>query len=664
MAVQRFRAMLLLWAALGYSQSLSFQPFITLPTQGGPVATVTADFNGDGAADLAVSDTGAQTIAISLGKGDGTFQASATYPTPSGCVAASLTVADFNNDHKLDLLAVCQFTSQVVVYPGLGDGTFGAPVSTKLSHAVFAGVLFLESNTALIGPVVADFNGDGKPDLVILLATDLSTFPTPGINLYFVPGNGDGSFGQAEQIQRGVAAVSLASGDFNGDGKPDLAYLTFTVSGNQEGISVVTQSLNIELGNGDGTFKNGPSYPWTGGSFGLTALDVNGDGILDLVNSGASLSNTTSGFPPSIFSVMLGDGKGNFKQSFSSADPANDLTFSYCLGNFSGSGHLDLLEVIAEVTLHSSSVGLGLTTRAGNGDGTFQDIQTFVGPAETFPLASACADLNGDGLTDVVYTGMLSPLVIGLLGHSGGFEGTAGALAVLPSGNLYLALNTTPQKLTFSNVNGASFAKGALAADSIATAFWNSPGTSSGIGVTVTDAAGATRPAQIFFLSSKQINYGIPDGTAIGNATISITGTQDSITAQQTIAAVAPGVFNAGGLAVGSTLTVHNGQQTPGNLVLPDASGVLQPVPIDVGTGSDQVFLNLYGTGIRNHAQPVTAMIATTASPVAFAAAQGAFVDEDQINVQVPQSLRGAGRVNLVLTVDGQTTNPVAIQIK
>jgi uncharacterized protein (TIGR03437 family) len=255
-------------------------------------------------------------------------------------------------------------------------------------------------------------------------------------------------------------------------------------------------------------------------------------------------------------------------------------------------------------------------------------------------------------------------LIAGLLAESGGLQGQAGALALLPGGELYLSLNGTPQKLTFSNVNGASFAKSALAQNSIATAFWNSPEKPAGIGVTVTDAAGSSRPAQIFFVSSKQINYGIPDGTVTGNATISITGTEDSITAQQAIAAVAPGVFNAGGLAVGSTLTVHDGKQTPGNLVEPDASGVLQPVPIDVGTGSDQVFLILYGTGIRNHSQPVTAMIATTPAPVAFAAAQGTFVDEDQINVLVPQSLRGAGRVNLVLTVDGQTANPVAIQIQ
>jgi uncharacterized protein (TIGR03437 family) len=662
--MKKFGILLLFWAPLGFSQQISFQPPIALPTLNGPVAMISADFNGDGTADLAISDTGSHVISISLGKGDGTFQAAATYSVPSGCAVASLAAADFNNDHKLDLLAICQFTPQLLVYLGHGDGTFGTPVSTQLPLAVFAGTLFLEAGSAGVGGTVADFNADGKLDLVLLLASDLSANFSAPINIYFLPGNGDGSFGPAVQVQRGISVAAVASGDFNGDGKPDLAYLTLTDSVDSDGADVITQSLNIDLGNGDGTFRNGPSYLWTGATFALTAVDVNGDGFIDLVSAGTSLASISGSVPPSIATVMLGDGKGNFRQSFKSTDSVNDLGVSFCLGNFSGSGHLDLVEIFAELTLSSASISLGVGTRAGNGDGTFQSIQTFQGPADVFAMATVCTDLNGDGLTDLAYTGMVSEEVVGVLANSGGFAGLAGGLAELPAGELYLQLNSTPQKLTFSNVNAASFAKGPLATNSIATAFWISPEKPSGIGVNVTDAAGATRPAQIFYVSSKQINYGIPNGTVTGPATITITGTQDAITAQQVIAAVAPGVFNAGGLAVGSTLTVHNGTQTPGNLVEPDASGTLQPVPIDVGTGSDQVFLILYGTGIRNHAQPVTATIGTTAAPVAFAAAQGTFVDEDQINVLVPQSLRGAGRVNVVLTVDGQTTNPVTIQIK
>lgn len=627
---------------------------------------ITADFNGDGMADLAISDTGSHLISISLGNGDGTFQDAATAQVPAGCAVGSLSAADFTNDHKLDLLAICQFTAQLLVYPGRGDGTFGSPVSTKLPALAFAGTLFLEAASAGITGTVADFNGDGKLDLVILLTHDLSGLSSPVINAYFLPGNGDGSFGQAVQVQRGVAASALASADFDGDGKPDLAYLTLAISApDEDGVQTASQTLNVQFGSGDGSFRSGPSYVWKGAAFSLSAVDVNGDGFPDLVGAGTSLVTITGSLPASVITVMLGDGKGNFKQAFTANDAGDVLAVSFCLANLSGSGHVDLLETFAHVSLDQKSVDVSIGARAGNGDGSFQGLQTFDGPRDVFPFAAVCADLNGDGLADVAYTGASFPLIAGLLGNTlGGLQGFAAALAALPAGNLYLALNSTPQNLSFSNVNAASFANGPLAANSIATAFWNGPPKPSGIGVNVKDAAGTTRPAEIFFVSSRQINYAIPDGTVTGPATISISGTPDTFTAQQQVVAVSPGVFGAGGFAAGSTLTVHNGQQTPGNLVELDSSGTFQPVPVDVGTGSDQVFLILYGTGIRNHAQPVKATIGTTPAQVVFASAQGTFVDEDQINVLIPQSLRGAGRVNLLLNVDGQTTNPVAIQIQ
>jgi uncharacterized protein (TIGR03437 family) len=88
------------------------------------------------------------------------------------------------------------------------------------------------------------------------------------------------------------------------------------------------------------------------------------------------------------------------------------------------------------------------------------------------------------------------------------------------------------------------------------------------------------------------------------------------------------------------------------------------PVPIDLGAPDQQVYLILYGTGIRNHADPVTVMIGTATLTAAYAGEQGTFAGEDQINVLLPQSLRGAGLVDVTLTVDGQVTNAVKIQIQ
>ncbi len=87
-------------------------------------------------------------------------------------------------------------------------------------------------------------------------------------------------------------------------------------------------------------------------------------------------------------------------------------------------------------------------------------------------------------------------------------------------------------------------------------------------------------------------------------------------------------------------------------------------LPIDLGFNDQQVFLILYGTGIRNHAGPVTATVGTTKLAVAYAGTQGTFAGEDQINILLPQTLRGAGIVDVTLTVDGQTTNAVKIHIQ
>jgi uncharacterized protein (TIGR03437 family) len=204
---------------------------------------------------------------------------------------------------------------------------------------------------------------------------------------------------------------------------------------------------------------------------------------------------------------------------------------------------------------------------------------------------------------------------------------------------------------------------GPLAPNSNATAFWSGPKNVSKIGVNVQDSAGQTRPAQIFYASSKQINYLIPAATALGPATVTITGAPNPYSAPLKIVAVSPGVYNAGGVAVGFFIAVSaSGARTTTSLAYASASGAIQPTPIDLKTG--QVFLILFGTGIRNHATAVTATIGSTTVPTAFAGAQGSFLGEDQVNIQLPASLAGAGLVNVALNVDGQTSNSVQIQIK
>ena len=664
----RLAVIALLTAAIGRSQ-ISFQPPTSSPTQGGPVALVTADFNGDGKADLAISETGSHALAIWLGNGDGTFQQSASYPVATTCQLTSLSAADFTGDHKPDVLGICQFSNQVLVFPSHGDGTFGTAVSTELPEIAFAGTLFLDAIAGTIGGTVGDFNRDGRLDLVVLLISSLppsiSSFPPP-TSAFLLPGKGDGTFGTPIPVPRANGAIVMTSGDFNGDGKLDLAFLTVDTGGEDvNGISIVNQTLIIALGNGDGTFQGGPINQWNGPTFALSAADVNGDGFVDLYGAGTSvLASVANGTIASNVTVWLGDGKGNFKQAFTASDPSSNLANSYCLADLSGKGQLDLLENFAVFPSNFANTDVSLGVRQGDGKGGFGTVQAFAGSRGIYSFSSVCADFNGDGLPDVAFSGMPFEQVVGVFSGALNLAGLGAALGQLPAGQLYVSLNGGPGSIrTFGITNAASFASGPLAANSIASAFWDGPTNVNGVGVTVKDSAGQTHAAQIFFSSSTQINYWIPDGTALGQATVTITGTPNSFSAPLKIVSVAPGIFNVSGLALGYADTVDaSGKQTYTNVSAPDTSGAFHLAPIDVSGGN--VFLLLFGTGIRNHAAAVTATIGSTTLPTAYAGAQGAFVGEDQINIALPASLAGSGAVHVSLSMDGQTSNSVQIQIK
>ena len=150
--------------AVGWPQSFSFHTGVTYPAQLGPLATVSADFNGDGKLDLAVANAAASSVTIFLGKGDGTFSDGATVAIPGECIDDNITAGDFNNDGKIDLLTVCGFQTTVWVLPGLGTGQFGTPIATNLPATAVYGFFDVFNYQEV---AVADFNGDGNLDLVV-----------------------------------------------------------------------------------------------------------------------------------------------------------------------------------------------------------------------------------------------------------------------------------------------------------------------------------------------------------------------------------------------------------------------------------------------------------------------------------------------------------------
>jgi hypothetical protein len=190
-----------------------------------PESVAVADFNGDAIADLAVADGGGNTVSMLLGNGDGTFQPARDFAT--GASPQSVAAGDFNGDGRPDLAVANNLDGGTVsVLLGNGDGTFqdASPFAAGLFPAAMA---------------VGDFNRDGVPDLAVANSGNPGNFSTVSVLL----GNGDGTFQAPQDFAVGNVPVSVAVGEFNGDGIQDLA-----VANGGGNVSVL-------LGNGDGTFQ-------------------------------------------------------------------------------------------------------------------------------------------------------------------------------------------------------------------------------------------------------------------------------------------------------------------------------------------------------------------------------------------------------------------------
>jgi len=236
------------------------------------------------------------------------------------------------------------------------------------------------------------------------------------------------------------------------------------------------------------------------------------------------------------------------------------------------------------------------------------------------------------------------------------------------------------------SVSAASYSGLALAPDSIAATFGGNfatttqlaaevplPTSLAGATVKIKDSSGAERLAPLFFVSPAQINYQNPPGTSAGEATITITSGDGAVSiGRMQVAAVAPGLFaaNSDGQGVAAAIAVRiradNSQVFEPVSRFDSTQNKLVPVPIDLGPATEQVFLVLYGTGIRYRSSlsTVTVNLGGLDAQVGYAGPQNDFIGLDQINVRVPRELAGRGDVLASLRADGVAANNVLVNIK
>lgn len=420
------RSLLVLLIALLVSASTSAQTQPIFPTTSfypgsnpTPNATAAGDFNGDGQPDLAYISSSSSGVTVLLNQGATTPPIVVVTNTLS-CSPTTLIAADVNTDKNVDLVLTCS-NGYVVVMLGKGDGTFQTPAYYAVSG--------VSASTG--SAVTVDLNGDGYPDVAVIGTQGT----TPAIAVLLNQGSSTPGILASPKLYPATnnpQLYSLAAGDFNGDGKQDM-------------LAGSSSSLAVFYGNGDGTLQTPQTLPSpAGGSF--VAADLNQDGITDV----AYVASTNSASTAQSLQVFLGSSSGQFNNGINLLLNLSQTPYSLvAAGSTNGGKNVNLALVGDNISILKGdgkggfalgqsfalsgsvtpevrsdgttdlavSAPLGLTLLSGNGDGTFQGLTT-----QPVSGASTAADVNGDGLTDVLYLDSSGSLTTALGRGNGTFS--------------------------------------------------------------------------------------------------------------------------------------------------------------------------------------------------------------------------------------------------
>lgn len=629
-----------------------------------PDSVVVADFNLDGKADLAVGTS--QGVTVLLGNGDGTFQAPTVYlgGTPGNTFVAA---GDFNGDGKTDLaIAYASTGGFVAILNGDGNGAFTAATGSPFALA-----------SASTGPnsiVAGDFNGDGKTDLAV---TDVA-----GSTVSVLLGNGASSFTAAagSPFNTASAPASLATGDFNGDGIPDLA---------------IAESGGVEVvpGRGDGTFSQLSEIPYPAGTTpsSITIADFNGDGIADIVVANSGSNNVTVLLAYPSLAITLSSVTPNpatFGQQITmlaNVLPYNvtgSLTFydgATILGSAPIVSGLAVFNTIAlapgQHSLRASYVGTG-AYRGGTSGIVTETVNTVTSAAfnpassspvsaGTSPSAVVAGDFNKDGVADLAVTNASDNTVTILLGNgSGGFTASTGS--PFPAGtnplgiaigdfnedgkiDLVIADHVTGNNVTvllgdgaggFTAATGSPFAA-TLLPKSLAVADFNGDG----IADLVVGGSGAR-----VMLGSGTGSFAVPGFTGPSGGITTSTVAVGDFNGDGTADAISTSPDSASSISLWSGPVVgFSGNQIPGaslgpGLAVGDLNGDGKTDVVFASSADNKVRVFL-GDGAGNFAQPSTSGFPAGSQPAAIAL--GDFNGDQKIDLAVANS--GDGTVSIFL---------------
>lgn len=341
-------------------------------------ALAIGDLNGDGILDLVTGGNhgGSGAILVRLGTGGGSFGTAMTFYSGFGHVK-DITLGDLNGDGVLDIAAAGYIGSdgKAAILLGNGNGSFRSPVT------------YAQESLATFSIRLADFNNDGILDFITNGTTD-SLAGEVTVRL----GRGDGSFGGALTFAGETDdSYQSAIADLNGDNILDIVTI-----GRLAGTGITT----VRFGTGDGTFTTGTSYvnAVDGRGHAVQLGDLNGDGILDIVTAGYSLTLGTG-----LTTIQLGQGNGTFGPTVSYVMAEGYRSSDLALGDVNGDG---ILDVVTAGHDDGSTAGVA-SIRLGLGNGSLGAITSYA--TETSASAEVeLADLDGDGVLDLITSGQSS----------------------------------------------------------------------------------------------------------------------------------------------------------------------------------------------------------------------------------------------------------------